>query len=87
MRLFHQIQIGISLYLKSPQKGILSPAQQYDYRVSFSWNEAKEEHITTSTIITLQDSLSQRTIFVKSHLFTLCSHEMIYNVAETRKYT
>lgn len=66
-------------------KGILSPAQQNHHRVSLSRNKAKEKDVTTSAVVTFQDGLSQRSIFVESHLFALRSHKMINDVAGTRE--
>lgn len=67
-------------------KGLLSPAQQNHHGVSLGWDEAEEENVPTAAVVTFQDSLSQRSILVQSHLFALGSHQVIHNVAASKQH-
>lgn len=67
-------------------KDLLSPAQQNHHGVSLGWDEAEEENVPTATVVAFQDSLSQRSILVQSHLFALGSHQVIHNVAASKQH-
>lgn len=60
------------------------PTEQHDDRISLGRYETQEEDIAAPTVVTLQDSLTQGSIFVKCHLFAFGSYQMVYYVATSQ---
>jgi hypothetical protein len=68
----------------SPAAGS-SPAQQHHHRVGLRRDEAQQEDVAAATVVALQHGLAQRPVLVQRHFLAFCPHEVIHNVAETRK--
>lgn len=68
----------------SPATGS-SPAQQHHHRVRLRRDEAQQEDVPAATVVALQYCLTQGPVLVQRHFLAFCPHEVIYNVAETRK--
>lgn len=61
------------------------PAKQHHHGVSLGRDEAQEEDVAAATVVTLQHSLTQRSIFMQRHLFAFGSHQVVHNVAEIQR--
>ena len=66
-----------------------SPTQQHDNRVSLCWYKPQFKHVPTATVVTLQYSLTERPILMKSYFMASCTNKMIHNMAmiEKKNYT
>lgn len=63
------------------------PAKKHHHRISFGWDEAQEEYVATSTVVALQHSFTERSIFVQCHLFAFGPHHVVHNVAGSQILT
>lgn len=61
------------------------PAQKNNYRICFSWNEAKQKDITTATIVTFQLSFTKWTVLMKGYFFMLCPDKMVDDMAISKQ--
>lgn len=59
-----------------------SPTQENNHRISFGWNESKQEDVAAGTIVTFNDGFSQGAIFMKGDLLVLGTDQMVDDVAK-----